>query len=137
MKTISRVALLTALFSLSAPLFSQENIAPTGTPVSTAPAQPTFLNKLVSFPGTALSTLFIGIPQKTSDYTYGFLLNQITKRISYLQNGHIAQNSSRIGLFLVYATIATVLYKVYTKTPGTTNNNDDVFVYDSTDTSNQ
>lgn len=127
MKNISRIALLAALFSISAPLFSQEPKANTKG----------YGAMIIGLPKKVIEGLFISIPETISKYSYEWAINKTVSKVSYLQDGRIAKNSYYIGLVSVYLTAAALAYKAYTKTPAASNNNDDVFYFnDASDTNN-
>lgn len=131
MKNISRVALLAALFSISAPLFSQDGDTP---PANTK----SYVATVAKFPKRLVTGIFISIPKTISENSYQWVIDKFISKVSYLQGGRLAKYSPKIGFALVYITAAALLYKLYTKSPVATNNSEDVFDfnYESNETNN-
>jgi uncharacterized membrane protein YebE (DUF533 family) len=102
MKKISRIALLSVLFS--APMFAMDNASTTATP--------TMLGKIAALPGATVAAV-LASPNTVASYTVTPVLNQIAK-LGFLKDGCFAKNTDKIGQVMVLAAAAVAAYQVYT-----------------------
>lgn len=106
MKKISRIALLSVLFS--APMFAMDNASTTE---ASTTATPTMLGKIAALPGAAVAAV-LASPNTVASYTVTPVLNQIAK-LSFLPNA-FTKNTDKIGQVMVIAAAAVAAYQAYT-----------------------
>src|SRR5438445_13595513 len=110
MKKISRIALLSVLFS--APMFAMDNTPTTDVVTTDAPvtATPTICGKICALPGAAVAAV-LASPNTVASYSVTPVLNQIAK---LLPNGRFARNTDKLGQAIVIVAAAALAYQAYT-----------------------
>jgi hypothetical protein len=118
MKKISRIALLSVLFS--APMFAMDNSTTTAASTTACNAScatdcntaPTMLGKIAALPGAAVAAV-LASPNTVASYTVTPVLNQVAK-LGFLKDGRFAKNTDKIGQVMVIAAAAAIAYQAYT-----------------------